>query len=574
MKKTLALLLACLMLLSMLAACSSEPATTTDPVDSSSTTDNPTGTSDAAESSDNASEEPAVTPEKLVIEEGANAKDITSFDYNYFPLAEQETITVWKSYENTYTNNDIYHHSIIGWMEEKTNVHAEFETCGTADAATKFNLMLTSGDLCDIITYFNSYYTSTPTHAVEDGLIYDMTDVIEEWMPNYHALLESSEEARRECKTDDGRMPVIWTLGSQLGTLASEPIWYGMVYRQDWADEQGFTKLETINEWHDFLTACTNAYDTCDSALSLTSSVWDMMGNFLTAYDTYPGFYHRDGEVRFGPLDDGYKQAVQTMADWFAEGLIDKDFAANVFMGSTDRMYQDQVAAFATIWGLSGTQALDSAQVTTEDWNLTPAPAPVLNEGDTPKTAYTLRCIIKESNAFDAESDKLELAARWWDQWYCFETMIREFIGVENETFYIDDNGDYQYLDGVGVYTTNAVNLNDYGLVTAAWGLYDFYNFDLSNQATNYHESVHVWDVASTDEVMPSGMTLNAEESEEYSSAYNDIQTFVNENLAKFVMGLKPMSEYDAYVETLLNGYDTLRCIELQQAAFDRYMSR
>ena len=53
---------------------------------------------------------------------------------------------------------------------------------------------------------------------------------------------------------------------------------------------------------------------------------------------------------------------------------------------------------------------------------------------------------------------------------------------------FIDESGNYQYMEEVGVYESSAINLNDYGLVTAFLGLYDFYNFDLSNQAANYHD--------------------------------------------------------------------------------------
>jgi len=568
MKKTLAIILACLMLVSMLAACSSAPATTTPPAD---TTPEAPATNDAP--ADEPADEPADAPAAIEVKEGDVGKDITSFDTDYFPIDETVTLTFWKAYENTYTNNDITKHSINQWMEEKTNVHIDFETCSSADAATKFNLMLTSGDLCDIINNFSGLYTSTSTHAVEEGLIYDMTDDIEKWMPNYNNLLKSSKQATQEAKTDEGRLPVIWTLGSQLGDLDSEPIWYGLMYRQDWADALGFAKLETIAEWDAFLRAAKDTYN-CEAALSIVNTVWDMTGNFITAYDTYPEFFVRDGKVNYGPLTDGYKQAVQNMANWYADGLIDRDFTSVVFLGNTEKMQTDQVAAMPGIWGISGTQMKDVGQVAVEHWNLTPATMPVLNEGDTVKTSYGLRCIIKESNALDAESENIELAARWLDQWFCYETCLREFIGVEDETFYYTDDGDIRYLDGVGVYETSAINLNDYGMVTNSWGLYDFYNFDLSNISSNYHDSVHVWNVGSTDEVMPSGMTLNAEESEEYSSQYNDISTFVNENLLKFVTCQKPMSEYDDFVKTLTEGYDIARCIELQQAAYDRYMAR
>lgn len=570
MKRTLALLLASFLLLALLAGCRNQSAVTPD-----TSKDNTEPAAAAMQTLSNAAEplDASAAPVQTEISEGGNASAFTSFDTTYFPVAEQKTLSFWKAYTNTSTNNNINHHSIVQWMEDKTNVHIDFETVSTNDAATKFNLMVTSGALCDIMNGFSSYYPSTSTYAAEEGLIYDLTDVVTQYMPNYHALLLSSEQADRECKTDDGRMPVAWTLGSDWGRLAAEPIWYGLTYREDWANEQGFGDLVTIDDWHAFLTACKTNYATCDSALSLTTNVWDMMGTFLTAYNTYPSFYVRDGKVGFGPLDEGYRDAVQNMANWYAEGLIDNDFAGNTFMGSTDKLYQGQVAALSTIWGLSGTQALDAGQVTDENWNLKPAVAPVLNAGDTPKTAYTLRCIIKESTAISADVADVELAARWLDQRYCYETMVRQFGGVEGETFYIDDTG-YHYVDGVGIYESSAIHLYDYGMSTAAWGLYDFYNFDMSNTATNYHASVHVWDATSAEEVMPSGLTLNAQESEEYSSLYNDISTYVNECVAKFVMGLMPMSEYDAFVKNLTTSYNSLRCIELQQAAYDRYMAR
>ena len=102
---------------------------------------------------------------KVLSTKGDNAESFTSFNYDYFPIEQTQTITFWKTYENQYTNNDINHHSIIQWMEDKTNVHVEFETASNADSATKFNLMLTSGDLCDLINNFSALYTSTATHG-------------------------------------------------------------------------------------------------------------------------------------------------------------------------------------------------------------------------------------------------------------------------------------------------------------------------------------------------------------------------------------------------------------------------
>ena len=73
-------------------------------------------------------------------------------------------------------------------------------------------------------------------------------------------LLKSSKQATQEAKTDEGRIPVIWDPWQHAGYSRREPIWYGLMYRQDWADEQGFSSLETIDEWDSFLRACKDAY--------------------------------------------------------------------------------------------------------------------------------------------------------------------------------------------------------------------------------------------------------------------------------------------------------------------------
>jgi putative aldouronate transport system substrate-binding protein len=69
------------------------------------------------------------------------------------------------------------------------------------------------------------------------------------------------------------------------------------------------------------------------------------------------------------------------------------------------------------------------------------------------------------------------------------------------------------------------------------------------------------------------GVTLNETESAEYTPMINDITTYITETCVQFVNGSKPLSEFDSYREQLKNmGIE--RCIELYQAAFERYMAR
>jgi putative aldouronate transport system substrate-binding protein len=47
----------------------------------------------------------------------------------------------------------------------------------------------------------------------------------------------------------------------------------------------------------------------------------------------------------------------------------------------------------------------------------------------------------------------------------------------------------------------------------------------------------------------------------------------ISETIPQFITGQKPMTEYDAFVEQL-KSMNIDRCIEIQQAALDRYIAR
>ena len=47
------------------------------------------------------------------------------------------------------------------------------------------------------------------------------------------------------------------------------------------------------------------------------------------AFDTFPGYYLRDGKVQYGYMDDNFKTYLETVARWYKEGLIDQDVFGN-----------------------------------------------------------------------------------------------------------------------------------------------------------------------------------------------------------------------------------------------------
>ena len=66
---------------------------------------------------------------------------------------------------------------------------------------------------------------------------------------------------------------------------------------------------------------------------------------------------------------------------------------------------------------------------------------------------------------------------------------------------------------------------------------------------------------------------LSVEETEEYSAMASDLLTYIYAEIPAFVMGDRPMSEWDSF-QSALSDMGAERMVELKQEAYDRYLQR
>jgi putative aldouronate transport system substrate-binding protein len=62
-------------------------------------------------------------------------------------------------------------------------------------------------------------------------------------------------------------------------------------------------------------------------------------------------------------------------------------------------------------------------------------------------------------------------------------------------------------------------------------------------------------------------------ESREYALIMNDVNTYADEFILKFILGTESLSRWDAYVNTI-NGMKLSRALEIQNNALARYKRR
>ena len=498
-----------------------------------------------------------------------------------WPLAEKKELSIWIVWSSDFVDS-IDDLKAIQQIEKNTNVHVNWTAVHTDEAEEKFSLMIASGDYPDIIMNADKYYSGGVSAMCDDGVSVDLTDYIEKYMPNYWSLINSNDRVIKDVMTDDQRMVSVYTLASQNGELAGEKPYGGIVCRRDWLEEMGLDTPVTIDDWHEALLTVKEKYPDA-IPLMLPSDGIDNYGTFVSAYGVLGEFYQDNGVVKYGPCEDGYKQWLQTMNQWYSEGLIDPNFISAEptadYFSPMDYIGSGKAFAGNSMWGYTADNMKTRGYNDDENFYLTAVSYPVLKEGDTPEAGADMSTYATKANVITTAAEDLELTMRYLDYWYSQDCMLLDSLGIEGESY--TDNGDGTYSltpellkmveDGVVPTKTEAVYT--YTLGNNGFGLYNWGRFDAIYAGEENYKAYDIWASAQYDLIIPTTVSMTAEETSEYASLYADILTLVQENTVKFITGAQSLDDYDAFVEQLKAcGID--KCIGYKQAALDRYNAR
>lgn len=574
-RKFLALLLTCMIASSALAACNSGS------TGSSSGTESSGATSSEAESS---GEESGSTTAGLT-------SDVVNGETNQqtYPLTE-ETVTLTYWYPNAGSMaeladfNDSY---FFKWYEELTNVHIDFIVPAAGSEAEAFQLLFASDSMPDMVySYPNQTtysYRAGQDKAIEDGYFIDIAEYLD-YAPNYLSWLANNDDLRKASYSDTGKLYGMWGVWSGMDSEHTYAD-YGLAIRQDFLDKVGMEVPTTYSEWEAVLTAFKDELGI--QAPLYTSKFGIDMGEMMAGYDTAPYWYQRDGVIQYGPMDDGYRDYLVMMHDWYEKGLLDPDFATRSSSGVTadnDMILNDKVGAL-TDYGTRLGDTYVSRGATNTDFNLVGAPQPTKDPDDPTyvepayrDNTYTMM-VSGVCNSVSAESDNIELAVRWLDGFYAEEIALNANYGTEEyegTVWHNDDTTstgriidyDYRYSNPDG--KSSGMILVEYSAKNPPVR-YEGMQVECSPQVKK--DGYEIWKLYEPVNAVPTRITPTSEEGTEFASLYTDIETYVQECNVKFIMGQMSLDDYDSYRDTLTQmGID--RCIELRQAALDRYNAR
>ena len=495
------------------------------------------------------------------------------------PLSEEKvTFTYWKPMHTNaaklmtdYNGNEVYQE-----LENRTNVHIEWIHPAAGQEAEQFNLLVAANDLPDFVCMeAGATYPGDVAKAIEDGIFLPLEDYIAQYCPNLTAIYEKYPEVAKQMKTNEGH---IWGFGElMLEEDSTGPIspWAGPAVRMDWLDELGLDVPVTLDDWHEMLVAFRDQKG-AQVPMILSKSGLPSFGQFIGAFGVGRDFYREDATVKFGPIEQGYKDYLTLMNQWYQEGLLDVDFPstasdANFYAeylttgkaGAIDITYQDIVPLYNSLLGDAGKVAA--------------VPYPKLNADD----QLHIGCITYEvetghSRVFinaKLDPEKLPVAMRWWDYMYSDEGYLLCNYGIEGRS--------YEMTDGKPAFT-DLVLKNEEGMDYALWswkyklfnGTFRYTGYAMPEENAQMSlASITQWATDNDRANMLPPSSIPLEYSSEYNGIMSEVNTYRDQMVLKFILGVEPLENFDAYVETLKSlGID--RVIEIQQIALDMYNNR
>ena len=548
-KQTLSRMLVCGLTLSMLlSSCGSNSG-------KESSANKPTGSSGGSNQS--------AGTEENVPQPGPQALPITDKDV---------TLTWFMDFFNTQCNNQ---GDVEGYaeLEKRAGVNIEWIHPSPGAGAEEFNLMLVSGDYPDLITWNWKNAKGGPGKYIKDGVIIDITEVADKYVPNYTATMRD----KKQIYLDDGSMYAFCVSNSDPMLAA----WKGFIIREDWLKKVGMSAPETIEDWYNVLKAFKeqdpNGNGQEDEIPLVTPREKDF-ASFTTAWGVKNTYYTDPAtkKIAYGPIQPAYKDFLAEMAKWYAEGLIDKEYIATDGQTAQSKLMQNlSGAALDFTSGINNYKV--GLQAVNVDGNYIGVLPPALEKGGKRYTENNgfLNEVGDNVTAISTACKNVDVAGKLINYMLSEEGNTLINWGIEGVSYEIVD-GKKQFTDLV----MKDPAISPYEKVTRY--AYPNWAFNTPTDIEAYSQIEYVipaqkeasslWATADFDLLTPP-VSYTESESARLSEIDADVKTYVSEMSSKFIMGLEPLDKFDEFVDTI-KSMQIEEAVKIQNEALDRYNAR
>jgi putative aldouronate transport system substrate-binding protein len=450
-------------------------------------------------------------------------------------------------------------------MEKRTGIKIEWVHPAVGMEQEQFNLLMTSGDLPDIVSSAN-FYKGGEFQGLYDGFFLELTGLVPQYAPDYMKLIREDEEFFREVSDDEGRLVAFYAYKSY-----GDPPFTRVILRKDVLAELGKGIPRTIADYDDLFAAML--------AKGITPYMPPKNGvvkQFVGTYGIIPGLYKdANGKIQYGQIQPGFKQYLEMMNRWYSKGYISKDFT------SVDGNQINTLFDTKKIGMQIGPIVANFNRGATLGFEVTSAPYPRLKTGDQlhfeDTNIWPLQGKDTLMAVISAKTRYPEAAARWLNYGYTDAGIELMNWGVEGLN--------YNVINGKKVYNDLMLNNPKFGTEEASY----IYKMHFAPKVTIFDTVAHanllkspeslasrfLWaddpNVDSSLNLPPYQRTVM--EQNLYTRIMSEISTYTDEMILKFITGAENLDRFDAYTAAI-NGMGLSELLRSEQGAYDRYLAK
>lgn len=504
----------------------------------------------------------------------ATAPTIPNFNPTGYPIVNERIVI--KAMNRVVANGGPYGDdmSFFRAMKELTNIDFEFSNTPATEWDTKMGLSLASNDLPDVYL-FDITAANIVNYGVKGGLLVDWSDMIDDYMPN---LLSWTEEIPNLFKYVTEINGAIYSFPRYIGAPGDNAV--TMSVRLDYMHAAGIqNEPETIDEFYEMLKAIQAAnankdefYPFLDQISARTAYeryIFSALGDYTDSYFNDDG----TGKVVFSGVTDQLYRYLEFTHKLFEEKLICNEIYTMDAATRTALTKANKVAV-AMSFTMLDTSNFESGKV---DFTIL---SPLTSQYTSVKKSRDLPGIQSTGNVITTKCKNVEALLRWFDICYAKEDVIpgldhfSPWVGIRGETWdYTDDTKKYYEFKMPTDWTLSTTEF-----IYTKCGPSHVYMGTMNAIPVGSSPGLEIKVNHSRDKVMPymvpnfpfDYLKYTNEDMDEFTAIWTDMNKYITQMKAKFIIGEEPLSNFSQYVETL-NKMGLPRVLELVQKAYDRF---
>lgn len=439
---------------------------------------------------------------------------------------------------------------------KKTNIKLDFEIVPSSNYEDKKKILLATNNLPDIL--------KINKNDVNDygkmGIFLPLMDYVNNDMVYFKEKWDSIPDLIKV--TLDGELygfPVIARNEAKNG--------FGPVIRVDLLEKHNIEAPETFDELIDVLAQLKEIYP--------DSSPWSMRSGTVkniqkvaymlgSGYGNNGIYYDYDvdgGRYVFGPATPEFKNVLSYLNKAYEAGVLDRDYAV-----ATKQQWEEKLTSGKSFFFLDnsgfGLNYTNNLRKTDPDAKFQVLPI-LANQDGARRAIFYATTFTGEMYGVSAKVKDPDTVIKFIDWMYSEEGSNISNFGVEGETFELDANGEPQFIES---YVKDFVDAqpapyyaiySDLGITKlnfSLWACNTMTQFQIEKLTGTWSDLYdEYWGIVGSDDAYVEPVMdppLTSEEADRVKDILASMNTMLEQEYDKFIMGVKDISEYDAVIES------------------------